>query len=146
NRVRDHNSKGLSWKEGINKFSAFTPEEMKAYQGRTKNVLATKLKTPPSDFVLKPLSELPQSVDWRTKGVVTAVKDQGHCGSCWAFAAAAVIESHVAVNSGLLFDLSVQQLAMCTPNPNKCGGTGGCHGATAEIAMDFLATQPGIYQ
>jgi cathepsin L len=95
---------------------------------------------------MQPVERLPKFVDWRTKGIVTAVKDQGHCGSCWAFASTAVIESHVAKNSGLLFDLSVQQMAMCAPNPNKCGGTGGCAGSTAEIAFDYVSKSTGLYQ
>lgn len=45
-------------------------------------------------------------------GIVSAVKDQGHCGSCWAFASTATIESHVAKASGELFDLSVQQVCV----------------------------------
>lgn len=107
-----------------------------------------KLKTVlPSDLQMKPVSELPPSIDWRTKSVVSPVKDQGACGSCWAFAATAVIESHVALNSGLLFDLSPQQITSCTPNPNKCGGNGGCAGATCELAFDYVAgTTTGILQ
>jgi len=100
----------------------------------------------PLDFPMKAVKDLPATVDWRTSGVATAVKDQGYCGSCWAFASTAVIESHVALNTGLLFDLSVQQIAMCSPNPNECGGTGGCEGATAEIAFDYLSTSAGLFE
>jgi cathepsin L len=90
---------------------------------------------------------LPKDVDWRNMpNVVSAVKDQGHCGSCWAFAAAAVLESHVALNTGLLYNLSPQQIAMCAPNPDHCGGTGGCNGATAEIAFDYVAGMSGILE
>jgi len=78
-------------------------------------------------------------------GVVSAVKDQGHCGSCWAFASTAVIESHFAIKTGKLFDLSPQQIAMCSPNPKHCGGTGGCAGATQEIAFEYAKTT-GIYE
>lgn len=83
-----------------------------------------------------------------------------------AFASTAVIESHVAKATGLLFDLSVQQvshnlimfmisfntnfpyykIAMCSPNPNQCGGSGGCQGATAEIAFDYLTTSKGLFE
>jgi len=94
-----------------------------------------------------PLSSLPNSVDWREKGnIISPVKDQGHCGSCWAFAATATVESHIAMNTGLLFSLSPQQIAMCAENPDECGGTGGCEGATAEIAFDYLSGSKGFYE
>jgi len=90
---------------------------------------------------------LPTSVDWRnTPNVVSAVKDQGHCGSCWAFASTATVESHVALATGKLFDFSVERTAFCSPNPDNCGGSGGCAGATAEVAFDYLAGSVGIYQ
>jgi cathepsin L len=151
-RVIEHNTanKG-SWKETINKFSAFTPEEKKALLGHSKAVKQAhkpkNLKQLPKDFKLDEVSSLPTSVDWRnTPNTVTSVKDQGHCGSCWAFAATAVLESHVALNTGLLYDLSPQQIAMCAPNPDSCGGTGGCNGATAEIAFDYVAGMSGILE
>ncbi len=77
---------------------------------------------------------------------MSAVKDQGGCGACWAFAATATIESYVALQSGLLFDLSVQQMAMCAPNTQHCGGTGGCQGSTAELAFEYVSGSNGIYQ
>jgi len=125
--------------------------EKKAFYGRSKkmskNSKAGRLGAAlPADMVLQPVSKLPKHVDWREQNIVTAVKDQGHCGSCWAFAATAVIESHVAKSTGLLFDLSTQQIAMCSPNLKECGGTGGCEGATAEVAYDYLQNSAGIYQ
>ncbi|CAJ1909789.1 unnamed protein product [Cylindrotheca closterium] len=93
-----------------------------------------------STFEAVDLKKLPKSVDWRTNGrVTTAVKNQLHCGSCWAFATTACMESHVAIQTGKLFTLSVQELVSCMPNPNQCGGTGGCAGATAELGFDFIA-------
>ena len=74
------------------------------------------------------------------------MKDQGYCGSCWAFASTEVIESHVALASGLLFDLSPEQIAMCAPNPDSCGGTGGCQGATAEIAFEYVTGSIGMME
>merc|ERR1711916_169289 len=100
----------------------------------------------PFDLPLKSLKDLPEEMDWRQKEVVSPVKDQGQCGSCWAFASTATIESHVALNSGLLFSLSPQQIASCAPNPDSCGGTGGCMGGTAEIAFDYIAKSKGIQQ
>lgn len=85
-----------------------------------------------------PISELPKEIDWRTKGVVTPVKSQGRCGSCWAFASTAVLESHLAINTGKLFELSEQQLVSCAPNPRHCGGLGGCAGSVATIAYEHI--------
>ena len=82
--------------------------------------------------------DLPPSVDWRTQGVTTPVKNQGMCGSCWAFASTAVLESHVAIQTGTLFELSPQELVSCAPNREHCGGTGGCAGSTAELAFDLV--------
>jgi cathepsin L len=81
---------------------------------------------------------LPPSVDWREKGVLTAVKDQGECGSCWTFATAESVEAYYALATGNLLDLSEQQVLDCTPNPNECGGTGGCQGGTTEIVRKYL--------
>lgn len=122
-----------------------TAVEKKSTKGRNKAVARShkpvNAKSFPSGITMKPVEMLPKNVDWRqsSPNVVSSVKDQGHCGSCWAFAATATLESHVAIQSGLLFDLSPQQLAMCSPNPHSCGGTGGCEGATAEIAFDYVA-------
>jgi cathepsin L len=141
-RVIAHNDGSKSWKEGLNKFSIMTASEKSFYHGHSKRAAADHKPTnqKPFDMTLKAVSDLPESVDWRDHkpNVVTSVKDQGHCGSCWAFAAAAVLESQVALSTGLLFDFSPQQIAMCSPNPNHCGGAGGCDGATAEIAFDYL--------
>lgn len=86
----------------------------------------------------EPVSDLPKHVDWRQKGVSTPVKNQMMCGSCWAFASTAVMESHVAIATGTLYSLSPQELVSCAKNPLHCGGTGGCQGSTAEIAMEYV--------
>jgi cathepsin L len=149
-KVRVHNERpNVTYKRGINKFSDMTTKERGAFFGFNKNA-GTKghknqLHAAAANH-LKPVSELPASVDWRDAGIVTPVKDQGHCGSCWAFAATAVLESHVAKESGLLFSLSPQQISSCSPNPEHCGGTGGCEGATAEIGFDYAASSSGLYQ
>jgi len=138
-RLREHNKdETKTWKEGINKFSASTEEEINTFKGyhsgMARDYRATsEIQTPP---VHK--GALPDSVDWRTKGVVTPVKDQEACGSCWAFASTETLESHWAIATGDLPVLAPQQLVDCTPNPNHCGGTGGCSGATAELAYDYI--------
>jgi cathepsin L len=84
----------------------------------------------------------PASLDWRdTDGIVTPVKDQGGCGSCWAFSATETIESAVglATKGDYLPLLSPQQLVSCAPNPDDCGGTGGCEGSTQPLAFTYVA-------
>lgn len=151
-RVREHNAKNLGWTEGMNKFSTMTAAEKKKYFGFNKRIaknhknILKNVQPLPRDFVMQPVEKLPKEVDWRKAGIVTAVKDQGYCGSCWAFASTATMESHVAKASGLLFDLSVEQVAMCTPNPDQCGGTGGCMGATSELAFEYVTNSTGLFQ
>ncbi|KAK2845069.1 hypothetical protein Q5P01_011728 [Channa striata] len=65
---------------------------------------------------------LPKSIDYREKGLVTRVKDQGHCGSCWAFSAAGALEGQLANKTGRLLDLSPQNLLDCVPGNNTCLG------------------------
>ena len=85
------------------------------------------------------LGDLPTAVDWRTKSpsVVTPPKNQGGCGSCWAFSATETLESAVAIATGKLLTLSPQQIVSCTPNPDDCGGTGGCSGATQQLGFNY---------
>jgi len=151
NRIIKHNNQMTSWNENLNSMSILTPKEKKQYFGYAKAInKVSKLSYLPNLAKLElnkniDLLSLPKQVDWRTKGVVSAVKSQGGCGSCWAFASTAVIESHVAINTSKLFDLSPQQIATCTPNPFECGGAGNCQGATSELAFDYVASSSGLF-
>lgn len=66
-----------------------------------------------------------------------SIQNQGGCGSCWAFAAATVLRAHSEIYQDDR-QFSVQQIVSCTPNEKQCGGTGGCSGATAELAMEYV--------
>lgn len=65
---------------------------------------------------------LPKYVDYRKKGMVTSVKDQGSCGSCWAFSSAGALEGQLAKKTGKLMDLSPQNLVDCVTENDGCGG------------------------
>eukprot|EP00758_Cryptobia_borreli_P013364 Tbor_TRINITY_DN5826_c1_g3::TRINITY_DN5826_c1_g3_i1::g.6086::m.6086 len=134
-----------TWKKGINHLSDRTPAELKAMNGAlAKRTVTTPLTAPRRDYKMTGKA-IPDSYDWRYAypPVLTAVKDQGQCGSCWAHAATEEVESMNAIRHGLLFTLSQQQLTSCVANTARCGGTGGCNGATAEVAFDYLANVGG---
>lgn len=88
------------------------------------------------------LGDVPASLDWRTKpGVVTPVKDQGGCGSCWAFSTVETFESLLAIATQKPAPvLSPQQVVSCAPNPDQCGGTGGCEGSTQWLGFNYTQT------
>merc|ERR1712039_237962 len=79
------------------------------------------------------LLDAPSSVDWRTKGAVSRVKDQGQCGSCWAFSTTEEIESQMFMTTGKLPVLSTQQIISCDKS-HKNGKTGKCTWDKTEVA------------
>jgi len=113
-----------------------TPEEFKAYLGRS----GSKVSSPGERVQLRSSAPLPPSVDWRDKKVISPVKDQGMCGSCWAFGSTEQVESYVALSGAALPILSPQELVSCNKNPQHCGGTGGCGGSIPELAFEFVKT------
>jgi len=134
-------------KKGVNHFTDRTDEEFEYRLGVKKGLLykhhaeSMEVEVPP---ILTSREALPVSVDWREKGIITSIKDQGECGSCWAFATAELTESYWAMATGRLNDLSIQQITDCTPNPLHCGGTGGCGGATAELGWAQIVKMGGL--
>jgi KDEL-tailed cysteine endopeptidase len=114
-QINAHNSmNAVSFHLSANKFADWTPEEYKRLLGfkRTNKLRATQEES-------LPVEAIPASVNWYTtenpKGisVVNGPKDQGQCGSCWAFSAVAAMESSHALKSGKLVSLSEQQLVDC---------------------------------
>jgi len=135
-KIHEHNAKGLPWREGVNQFTDMAPdgEEFARYKGKVfdgRDRVESFVKFDAGVTA----QDLPSSIDWRTKGAVTPTKDQGGCGSCWAFSATESIESAVFMATGTLPVLAPQELVDCIPNPNSCGGTGGCSGSTEEYGF-----------
>ena len=118
---------------GINQFTDLTPEEFKAkYVGGLKTEVGSYgCKSFSSDAV-----GAPASIDWRTNGAVTSVKDQGQCGSCWTFSATGAIEGAWAVSKGQLIDLSEEQLVECATGMQY--GSHGCSGGQMEGAFKYV--------
>merc|ERR1712179_62240 len=140
-KTEAHNRRGLSWTEGINQFSDLTKAEFVSVyaSGLTP---ARSARTPVSYRGMEAhIAALPTEVDWRDEGVVTKVRNQGQCGSCWAFAASSVLASYAALSDRdhELLEISPQHLVSCVPNPLQCGGKGGCLGAVEPLAYTYAS-------
>jgi len=134
-----NNRRDISWRKGINQFSDLTAQEFKAIHA-SGLVNVVKRQSDESNYYssnLKPMSDLPESKDWRDEGIISDVRAQGNCGSCWAFATAEQLESYLALKTGKLTSISPQHITSCAPNPLKCGGTGGCYGSLTEIGFTY---------
>merc|ERR550539_2042864 len=145
-KIEKHNAEGHSWKLGITKFADLSKEEFVAtYASGRLNAGGLRPKglgrAAGEERREVRLEDLPAEVDWRTEGAVTSVRDQGMCGSCWAFASASAMASYAKIQDmdHELLELSPQQLVSCAPNPLHCGGTGGCSGSIEPLAFSYVS-------
>lgn len=117
---------------GINQFTDLTTQEF-IEQILTNNLMDMD---PSQAEKLTIQEEAPESCDWRGKNVMTPVKNQGQCGSCWAFSTTETLESAIAIGKGPLNSFSEQQLVDC------CGKAGfncqGCNGAWPDWAYNYI--------
>ena len=130
--IKEINEKnGGSYTVSHNKFSTLTKHEF-------KKVLGKKPASNEGNVEYLPTDNLTDSVDWRTKGAVNAVQDQGMCGSCWAFSATAAMEGAHFLQTGKLLKLAEQQFVDCA------GSTGneGCNGGLEVWAFKYAETAP----
>jgi len=113
--IKEHNAGNHSFTLGHNHMSTWTHEEYKkllGYKAKGARKPAKKLEA----------GGLPAAVDWREKGAVNPVKNQGQCGSCWAFSATCAVEGAHAIKTGNLISLSEQQVVDCDTTSYGCNG------------------------
>ncbi|CAM0902029.1 unnamed protein product [Alopecurus aequalis] len=136
NYIDQHNAAadaGLhSFRLGLNRFAGLTNEEYRnTYRGaRSRPARERKLS---ARYQADDGEELPESFDWREKGAVVGVKDQGNCSSSWAFSAIAAVEGINQIVTGQLISLSEQELIDCDTKYNA-----GCRGGLMDDAFVFI--------
>lgn len=128
-----------TWTAGVNSLADRTQEERAQLLGWRGLASSKSSGRPSMQFSRLNLKELPDEKNWNDLFNMNFIRDQGPCGSCWALTASTVLAAHSEIYATNR-TFSTQDLVECVPNPRKCGGTGGCEGATVELAFQFVAT------
>lgn len=138
--IDEHNAENRTYKVGLNRFADLTNEEYRSMYLGTRTAAKRRSSNKISDrYAFRVGDSLPESVDWRTKGAVVEVKDQGSCGSCWAFSTIAAVEGINKIVTGGLISLSEQELVDCDTSYNE-----GCNGGLMDYAFEFIINNGGI--
>jgi len=140
-KISTHNDEfaaGLhTFTQKMNKFGDMTNQE---FRQQMNGYDSTIEKARPEYVYQSTNAQIPDSVDWRTQGYVTPIKDQGQCGSCWAFSAIASLEGQHFKASQKLVSLSEQNLVDCS----RKQGNQGCDGGLMDQAFTYIKVNKGI--
>lgn len=122
-KIEERNKKGQE-KHGVTKFADLTRDEfLSKFTGAQPASEELKKKVAKLDHhVASNYSATAASIDWNAKGALTPIKNQGQCGSCWAFSATEQLESDYFLKYGTLKELAPQQIVSCDTAMNGCGG------------------------
>jgi hypothetical protein len=141
--IAQHNSHpSADYTMGMNEFGHLTWREFK------KMYVGTGLRPDlATSDILRDVHQVPEnyqtnksgSVDWAKKGAVTAIKNQGQCGSCWAFSTTGSLEGAYFLKTGTLTSFSEQNLVDCDTKVDQ-----GCNGGLMDDAFDFIHTNKGL--
>jgi len=135
-RIEEHNKGDHSYTLGMNHFGDLTNTEFREMVNTYK-----KPANRTGSTFLKPNGlQIPEDIDWNKKGYVTPVKNQGHCGSCWAFSTTGSLEGQTFKKTGKLVSLSEQNLVDCSSS----FGNHGCNGGLMDYAFEYIKANGGI--
>ncbi|KAI8549079.1 hypothetical protein RHMOL_Rhmol07G0323200 [Rhododendron molle] len=138
--IDERNKKIINYWLGLNEFADLSHEEFRTmYLGL--HVDLPKRKGSTEEFSYRDIVDLPKSVDWRKKGAVTPIKNQGSCGSCWAFSTVAAVEGINQIVTGNLTSLSEQELIDCDTAFNH-----GCNGGLMDYAFEYIMANKGLHK
>ncbi|KAE9602666.1 putative actinidain [Lupinus albus] len=140
--VHDTNKLDKPYKLKLNKFADLTNHEFRSIYASSKvhhHRMFHGAQRGNRTFMHEIVASVPPSIDWREKGAVTDVKDQGQCGSCWAFSTIVAVEGINQIKTNKLVSLSEQELVDCDTLINE-----GCNGGLMEYAFEFIKQNGGI--
>ncbi|KAL6650397.1 hypothetical protein ACP70R_009322 [Stipagrostis hirtigluma subsp. patula] len=138
--IESFNSLNKKFWLGINQFADLTNDEFKTTKINDKRFRPNTVRVP-TGFRYENVStdDLPATVDWRSKGAVTHIEDEGPCSCCWGFSAVAAMEGIVKLTTGKLFSLSTQEIADCDGEDQACYG-----GGDTDDAFKFIIKNGGL--
>jgi len=142
-KIRSHNLEAdlgvHTYTLGMNKYGDMTNEEFVKQMNGFK-MTEDRQSGDRHTFIAPSNVKIPASVDWRKEGYVTPVKDQGQCGSCWAFSATGSLEGQWFKKHSELISLSEQNLVDCSTKQ----GNMGCNGGLMDYAFQYIKVNKGI--
>ncbi|UJR12560.1 hypothetical protein I4U23_016736 [Adineta vaga] len=142
--IRKHNLEadiGLhTYTLGMNKYGDMTNKEFVKQMNGLKRSSNVSFSGTCDQYVAPTNFKRPTTVDWRTKGYVTPIKDQGQCGSCWAFSTTGALEGQHFAKTQQLVSLSEQNLVDCSTDY----GNYGCDGGLMDNAFKYIKENNGI--
>ncbi|KAI3968388.1 hypothetical protein MKW92_029304 [Papaver armeniacum] len=137
--IKSTNSRKLTYTLAVNEFADLSWEELKTKRMRgSPRIFNTESST--QSFNVQARASLPMKKDWRDDGIVTPVKEQGDCSSCWAFSATGALEAAYAKAFRKQISLSEQQLVDCS----AAYGNDGCEGGLPSQAFEYVRLNGGL--